>query len=228
MNLKSIDLPPERGTKSLKPLLALLAVPAINVIYLMQNRAGETVHSLVSDVDRNFPFVPEFAVPYLLWYPFLFAVFVAVLRRNEREYYRTLVAMCIGLLLSNLTFLLFQTTVPRPPLDPSGPFERMVAFVYSADEPFNCFPSTHVLTTAVVLFGSRVLNRWVRIPVLLFGASIIASTLFIKQHVVADLLGGLLAALLAYRLAGAAISLYGRRRLAPTNRKRLEEKPNSV
>jgi len=196
-----------RGIKAWKPLLALLAIPAINVLYVLQNHPNDGALSLVTEVDRLTPFVPEFSLPYTLWYPFMILVFILILRKDKREYYRTLLAVCLGLLLSNLVFLLFQTTVPRPEVAPDGLFDRMVLFVYANDQPYNCFPSVHVLTSALMIMGARVLGWGARISIALFGASIIISTLFVKQHVIADVLGGLLAAKFVFWLAGSLIPL---------------------
>ncbi|TVX98767.1 phosphatase PAP2 family protein [Cohnella terricola] len=177
-----------------KPLLGLLAVPVINLIYVLQNRPWGNVYSLVTEVDRNLPFLPEFAVPYMLWYPFLFLVFFLILRKDKREYYQTLIAMCCGILLSNLVYLVFQTMVPRPEVPSTGFFNGLVNYLYSHDEPYNCFPSVHVLTSTLMVLGSRSLGWKLRIPIVLFASSIIASTLFIKQHVIADLLAAMLLA----------------------------------
>ncbi|QTH39933.1 phosphatase PAP2 family protein [Cohnella sp. LGH] len=203
----SADTTAERGKKAWKPLLALLAIPAINVLYVLQNRPNDSAQSLVTEVDRMTPLIPAFALPYVLWYPFLLLVFVLILRKDKQEYYRTLLAMCLGLLLSNLVFLFFQTTVPRPDVAADGVFNRLIQFVYANDQPYNCFPSVHVMTSALMIYGSRVLGWGTKIPLAIFGASIIASTLFIKQHVLADVLGGLLAAKLVFWLAGELMPL---------------------
>jgi len=189
-----------------KPLLGLLAIPVINLIYVLQNRPWGNVYSLVTEVDRNLPFVPEFAVPYMLWYPFLFLVFFLIFRKNKREYYQTLLGMICGILLSNLVFLIFQTTVPRPEVPSTGFFNGLVTYLYANDQPYNCFPSVHVLTSTIVVIGSRSLDWKLKIPIALFASSIIASTLFIKQHVIADLLAGMLLAKFAFWAAGKLMS----------------------
>ncbi|QMV40866.1 phosphatase PAP2 family protein [Cohnella cholangitidis] len=197
-----------------KPLLGLLAVPVINFFYVMQNHPGGNVLSLVTEVDRSTPFISEFAAPYMLWYPFLFLVFFLVLRQDKIKYYRLLLALCIGLLLSNLVYLFFQTTVPRPEVESTGFFNHLVAIVYANDEPYNCFPSIHVLSSTLMIFGLQSLRwRW-RIPLAAFAMLIIASTLFIKQHVIADLLAGMLLAKFAFWLAGKMLPVVLRRTAA--------------
>ncbi|MFC4597007.1 phosphatase PAP2 family protein [Cohnella hongkongensis] len=197
----------QQGWKAWKPLLALLIIPAINVLYVLQNRPNSNVQSLVTDADRMLPYIPAFVLPYAIWYPFLIVVFILILRQDRHEYYRTLLALCLGLLLSNLVFLLFQTTVPRPEVTPDSLFDRLVLFIYANDRPYNCFPSVHVLTSALMIYGARVLGGGARTVVALVGATIIASTLFIKQHVLADVLAGLLAAKLVFWLAGELMPL---------------------
>ncbi|RKP56161.1 inositol phosphorylceramide synthase [Cohnella endophytica] len=203
-------------SRTYKPLLWLLAIPLLNLLYALQNHSSTGVQSLVTEVDRNTPFIPAFSVPYLLWYPFLFIVLTLILLRDKRQYYRTLLSLCLGLLVSNLIFLMFQTTVPRPEVPAMGTFNRLVSLVYANDEPYNCFPSIHVMTSTLMLFGSAALRWQVRIPVVVFALSIIASTLFIKQHVIADVLAGILIAPLVYWAADLLLEKLSSRKKAPS------------
>lgn len=208
-----------RRFSNYKPLWGLLAIPVLNVLYLLQNHPRDGVQSLVTEVDRNTPFIPEFAVPYLIWYPFLFLVFVMILRADKREYDRTLLACCLGLLASNLIFSLFQTTVPRPEVGSTGFFNHLVSYVYAGDKPYNCFPSVHVMTSTLMILGSRALNWKLRVPVILVASSIIASTLFIKQHVIADVMAGMLVARFVFWFAEYLLPII-RLRLMTGNAKR--------
>lgn len=196
------------------PLLGLLAIPIINILYLLQNHGGDHVQSLVTEVDRDTPFIPAFSVPYLLWYPFLLLVFVLIVRKDKWEYYRTLLAFCTGLLLSNVIYLMFQTTVPRPEVASTGFFDNLVMLVYKGDEPYNCFPSIHVMTSTLMILGSRALGWRMRVPIFLFASSIIASTLFIKQHVIADVFAGILLAKFVFWLAGYLVPIVRKRTMA--------------
>ncbi|WP_256759824.1 phosphatase PAP2 family protein [Cohnella sp. WQ 127256] len=194
-----------------KPLLWLLAVPLLNILYALQNHSGDQVQSLVTDVDRSTPFIPEFAVPYMIWYPFLILVFVLILRKDKQEYYRTVLAMCLGLLLSNMIFFMFQTIVPRPEVSSSGFFNHLVSFVYANDKPYNCFPSVHVMTSTLMIFGSQALGWMKRIPIILIALCIIVSTLFIKQHVIADVLAGMLLARFVFWFAAYLLPVFNKR-----------------
>ncbi|WP_219639137.1 phosphatase PAP2 family protein [Cohnella sp. CFH 77786] len=187
--------------KNNAPLLWMLAIPLLSNIYVWLNHSGYQVHSLVTPLDERTPFLPVFAIPYLLWYPFLAVTLVAIFRQSYLAYVRTLLAICMGLLACYAVYFLFQTTVPRPDITSDGLLHRLAALVYRSDQPYNCFPSIHVMTSCLMIKGSIVLRPRFRMAVLTTAVCIIASTLFIKQHVIADVAAGILFAEVMFRLA---------------------------
>ncbi|WP_409344364.1 phosphatase PAP2 family protein [Paenibacillus sp. MBLB4367] len=183
--------------KASLPLLWLLAIPAVNVFYgILNHGRGGSVGSLMTDLDNQIPFVPLFIIPYLIWYPFIIAMFIVFFLKNRTVYYRSLIALCAGLLVCYLIYALFQTTVPRPELASDGWLNRLVTFVYATDAPYNCFPSIHVLTSYIVMKASYScrLKPMAQTAVSLTAWSIIVSTLFVKQHAILDLAGAVLLA----------------------------------
>ncbi|WP_366295665.1 phosphatase PAP2 family protein [Paenibacillus sp. AN1007] len=87
----------------------------------------------------------------------------------------------------------------------TGFIARLVQFVYSTDQPYNCFPSIHVLTSYLMLRGGRVFNPTIRVYIASISLLIIISTVLVKQHVAADILGGILVGELCFRLAKLAV-----------------------
>ncbi|BBI31396.1 inositol phosphorylceramide synthase [Cohnella abietis] len=201
LNLK-ISSGKQRRSVQYKPLLWLLVIPLLNIVYELLNHSGDNVHSLVTSLDVSTPFIPVFIIPYVLWYPFLLGVLVLILRKNVQKYYQTVLALCMGLILCDLIYICFQTMVPRPEVAPNGFLHQLVSLVYASDKPFNCFPSIHVLTSTLMIAGSSIIRWKIRIPIVVVAWSIIASTLFIKQHVIADVIAGMLAAKLVFELSG--------------------------
>lgn len=64
---------------------------------------------------------------------------------------------------------------------------RLVLFVYRNDAPYNCFPSIHCLSSYLLFIAARNSKATRPLAVTVIGvlaAVIIASTLFVKQHVV--------------------------------------------
>ena len=67
---------------------------------------------------------------------------------------------------------------------------KMILFTYNSDEPYNCFPSIHVITAYLAVKGINATNarKSIKIPVNVIGFLIIISTEFVKQHVIMDIL----------------------------------------
>lgn len=177
------------------PLLWMFCIPVLNLFYGILNRDGGRVRTLITGLDEITPFMPAFVVPYLIWYPFMIAMFVFLFMKSRAVYYRALVQLCLGLVVCYITYFFYQTTVPRPVLTGDMPFYWLMHFVYSNDRPFNCFPSIHVMTTYVILkhtFQYVEVKRLARLGIFALGWAIIVSTVFVKQHVVLDIAGAIL------------------------------------
>lgn len=182
------------------PLGWLLAIPVLNVFYGLLNHGGADTAQLITEWDRRIPFMPVFIIPYLIWYPYVFLMFVVFFKKDRRVYYRSLTLTCIGLAVCYGCFYLFQTTLQRPEIGEGGVLNALVGFVYATDAPYNCFPSIHVLTSHIVLKAAFQCNTGKRLKIAAFVVSwmIIASTLLVKQHVLADVAGGILLSELLY------------------------------
>lgn len=180
---------------SYMPLLWLLSIPVLNVFYGILNRGDGQVRTLITPLDTATPFLPVFVVPYLIWYPFILAMFLLLFFQHRQAYYRSLFLLCLGLIACYLAYVAYQTTVPRPVLTPDTPFYALMHFVYSHDQPFNCFPSIHVMTTYVMhkhVMRFANLKPLLRVGIAVTSWSIIASTVFVKQHVVLDIFAAIL------------------------------------
>ena len=80
-------------------------------------------------------------------------------------------------------------------------FSELVRYIYSIDQPVNCFPSIHVLTTFVIMlaaFKRREQHAFEYYILTFFGTLIILSTLFTKQHAFVDAISGMTLASILY------------------------------
>lgn len=193
--------------KSLKnniiPLLFILTIPILNIFYEILNNSSRGVNSLVLDVDTKVPFIKEFIIPYMIWYPFIAIVLIYICLQNREVYYRTLISIDAGLIICYIIFYFFQTEVVRPELVGTDIFTNMVRAIYSNDNPYNCFPSIHVLTTYIVMHGINIVSKNKKIMILsnIIGISIILSTQFVKQHVILDLIFAIVLGEITFRLS---------------------------
>jgi membrane-associated phospholipid phosphatase len=175
-------------------LLFLLVIPVLGLIYQVLNTHPGNAVILSTEIDSAIPFMPIFIVPYILWYGFIFGYLVYYCFKDKQVYLQTLTIIVVGELICFFIYFFFQTTVPRPDITGDGLLFDLVKLIYTNDEPFNCFPSIHVLTTFAIMLGSMHINnkhlfRTIFIPLL--GTLIIISTLFVKQHVIFDMIGSM-------------------------------------
>lgn len=139
--------------------------------------------------DRYIPFVSEFVAPFYLAY--LIVLVPALVIQDRRQLRHAVVAFTTLVILSCLTFVAFPTYVPRPTLKVSSLSDTLVAAIYAADKPSCAFPSLHVSSVALSALVLRRGSRWYGGLLWPCVGLVAASTLFIKQHVLLDVLGGL-------------------------------------
>jgi hypothetical protein len=203
-------------------LLILLVFPLLARIYeLLNNRTYKAV-DLSTSIDQMIPFLSLFIIPYILWYAYIFCYLIYFCFKDIKVYLKTVALIVVAELICFLVYFFFQTTVPRPTIIGNNFLNTLVEWIYTKDRPYNCFPSIHVLTTfAVMLASLHIKNKHLvnNLCIHVSGTLIIMSTLFIKQHVVFDIivsmflvtfLYGLLFEFLIFRLPQKKVSVYAK------------------
>ena len=90
----------------------------------------------------------------------------------------------------------------------------MLAITYRNDNHYCGFPSIHVIQctlTIIFIWMSEDAPKWLKILVTFYFALIAVTTVTTKQHVVLDIPGGILYALVAFLLATPLARWYERR-----------------
>ncbi len=179
----------------------LVVLLLLFLAYFLLNSPRGHIHSLETTVDDRIPLLPAFVFPYLSLYVLLAISLWRFLKAETRIFIIAVLAIGLDLVLSYLVFLFYQTQVERPVILGSDVSSGIVRWVYSVDKPFNAFPSLHTsISTLLVLLWGRVGSR-IRPIIALWAVCIIASTLFTKQHYIADVFGGVTVALVSYYAA---------------------------
>lgn len=180
--------------RNLLPLVLIGSIPFSNLFYWKLNNTQRGIYNISTSLDRFLPLIKIFIIPYMsLWF-FLAFCFVYLCFKNKKVYYETMLTLCLCYVVAFITYYFFQTTVPRPMVTGNDLFTKLILFTYHSDEPFNCFPSIHVITSYLAVKGinSTTARKTVKIPVNVIGFLIIISTEFVKQHVIMDILFALL------------------------------------
>lgn len=180
------------------PLLVLMVlVPAY--VFVPEFTAQRSRDWPELALDRAVPVQPAWAVIY--GSHLMFVLFPALLLREEEHIRRTLWAIVMVWAVAVAFFLVSPTVIHRPALNEAeGFFVWSLGVVYGADRPYNCFPSLHVAHAFVSAFACHSVHRGVGLGCVAWAALIGVSTVFTKQHYVADVLAGILLAGLTWRL----------------------------
>ena len=174
---------------------------------------------LESALDRLVPLQPTWAIVYGSLYLFMIMLPVFVVRQEE-QIRRTVRAYLMVWIAAYVCFLVYPTMASRPAqVIGEGFVVWGLRFLYSADPPYNCFPSLHVAHSFVSALSCYRVHRGVGIAAALCASLVGVSTLYTKQHYVVDVIAGMFLAAVAYvaflrRYPRAAIPEL-ERRLAP-------------
>lgn len=171
----------------------------MTVFAYLEQKIQHNYHIVHMFIDDFIPFCEYFIVPYLLWFPFLAAtlIYFIFFNKDKQEYYQYMKNLCMGMTI----FLAVSYLYPNGHQLRPEFFTRdnvcidLVKMLYSTDTATNILPSIHVfnsLAAYMAISRCRSLNQcaWVKRGTLLLVASIILSTMFLKQHSVVDVVLG--------------------------------------
>ena len=182
------------GWKNAVICLALaVAVYFTNDIYALLNH-GPAVINLRTSLDAALPVVPIFVIPYVSLNPFVYATLVLFLLFRTRIFQSACLAMLVTWFISFGFYYFLQSEVLRPALIGTDLLTRMIQNVYAGDNPYNDFPSLHTSISTILAIHWFRFDRRIGIAVAVWTVLIVASTVLIKQHYVADIGGGLILA----------------------------------
>lgn len=151
-------------------------------------------------LDDYIPFVPGFAVFYVIWYPLFVMVGIPTLIRDGEAFKRWMYYLMVVL----TGTLIFDVLVPngqhlRPEnVQVDGLGTWIMSIIWAADTPTNVFPSMHVLGcigNIICCFDSKVFKPWHRAVITVLCVLCMASTVLVKQHAFIDTVGALAVAI---------------------------------
>ena len=179
-------------------LLSLLFCFALNSLVYWGGQAmaqGRTLLDMTTALDRCIPLAPGWAVVYVAAFPMWGLCYVAMAR--GWDWYRLMTAEVLAKLLCGVCFLALPTTNVRPEMAGDGFGVWLLEMIYRMDQPLNLFPSIHCLESWLCFAGLRSRRD---VPLLVKGAVLVLavliciSTVLIRQHVIVDVVVGVLLA----------------------------------
>ena len=181
---------------ALATLVLLVAWYGVSLLYTPLNHGPNRIF-LRTPLDQAIPVVPVFVIPYISLTPYIAVTMALLLLARVRLFRSAAVAMIIAWLVSYAFYFFLQSYVARPHLTGSDPLTALIRTVYAGDQPYNDFPSLHTsLSTIVAIYWWRV-DRRIGIVAGVWTLLVVASTVLVHQHYLADLAGGLTLAAVA-------------------------------
>ena len=145
-------------------------------------------------IDDQIPFCRFFIIPYCTWHPLLFLMTVYLFFTDAPAFKRFVVYIGLGFGGSILFCMLFPNGQDLRPTEfaQNDFFIWLVRMVYAADTNTNVLPSMHVIGCAALTLACfdapRLRAKKLHLVMLTLGVLISASTVFVKQHSMLDVL----------------------------------------
>lgn len=148
-------------------------------------------------LDSYIPFVSSFVVIYILSYVLWIIGFLVFAKESRSLCNEFFAAEFVCKTICLLCFVIIPTTMTRANVPSGGVLNWLTNAVYSLDQPNNLFPSIHCMESWICFRGALRCKKvhpmyskvWFVLAVL-----ICMSTVFVKQHVFVDIIGGIVVA----------------------------------
>lgn len=160
-----------------------------------------THHDLTTSFDEKLPLIPVFMIIYFGCFLFWIVFDIMCMRTNKDFCAKYFSFEIISRLICGIIFILLPTYNVRPAVSENGLFETFLLFLYKIDTPDNLFPSIHCLISWNCFVGmrkTRCYNPLYTYLALISALLVFASTLFTKQHVIADIISAIIVSELSW------------------------------
>ena len=166
----------------------------VKSIYIPLNKRKSKYYWKIQ-FDDHIPFIPIFIIPYVGY--FLYIIATIFLLWNTKYIYVFFVSYIISYVLAGLFWYFFPNGVKRPNIQGKNIFRKSILLIYKHDGDSNGFPSAHIFATLICSYYLLLAFPTFSITISIICLLISISTVFVKQHYVLDILGGLMTFLLS-------------------------------
>lgn len=188
--------------------MSVIIMLAVNMIAFQATRlvnGGWHHYDFTLPLDNMIPLVKEFIIIYIpiAYGQWIYGFYLAA-RERKTICYRIFTAEIIAKTICLICFLVIPTTMVRHDVTATDFLSRWVQSVYDMDPNDNLFPSIHCLESYVLTRGAFMMDRcpkwfkWGSIPVTIL---VFASTVFLRQHVVVDIIAAVVVVEIGFFIA---------------------------
>jgi len=194
------------GTEEFRHLKLLVFWPVFLLLFLYVERLSpvEQYYPVHCTLDEYIPFCEYFIIPYLFWFIYLIGMHLYTLLNDIEAFRKLMKFIIISYSIGMAIYLIFPTCQNLRPVsfERDNSFTRFLYHFYNFDTNTNVCPSLHVVGSVAVWCTSLRIERFRTFAwKLFFGLTAImicASTLFLKQHSVIDVVAAIPVCIIAY------------------------------
>ena len=193
-------------------IIGVLSLAAQHGIYLLAHfiaaKLGiEPFYPKIACIDDAIPLIPIFILPYIWSYLYWAMAPMAVSKCDFRHFLDYLASYLTACLFGALILIVAPTYMDRVAeglYEATGFGSKLMQFWYSLDGSemaYNLLPSFHCINSMISLlgvWGRKEIPKWYRVYSLVITLLIFASTMFVKQHFFADVVSGILIAVVFF------------------------------
>lgn len=160
-----------------------------------------------SKLDAYIPFIEIFIIPYFLWFLYIAVTVTYFFFTSKRDYYLCCAYLFIGMTICLIIYTIWPNghhlRVDLNSLGRSNIFIDLLSKIYTIDTSTNVCPSIHVFNSIGAMIAINKSERlhhikWLQISTFILTVLICLSTVFLKQHSVLDILGGVILSIVMY------------------------------
>jgi len=210
-SLNSLNRPKSFNFKNLyknwRHSLLLLYIPIHMIVFLyIEGMITTEYFVMYTPLDDLIPFAEVFIIPYVLWYPVMLGLGIYLMIVDAPLFKRYMFFIIIGFVVSMIICAVFPNGQDLRPTEfiHNNMFTDIVRTLYASDTNTNVFPSMHVVGAVAIAVGvfkcQKLNNIFLRIATVVLTVLICAATVFLKQHSVLDIYGGIVLSAILYWL----------------------------
>lgn len=186
--------------KQILPLYSLLPLAVTVICHFMAYTVSGFInadlphHGVTIALDAEISLHPEWTVIYVATFFFWMAGLVMIMRERKDKCFELFAALNLSYIICFIIFIVYPTTMERPTLTVNDYPSELLSVIWALDKPTNLFPSMHCLLSWLCFRASlrcEKTNTFWKVFSFFAAVLICASTVLVKQHVVIDILGGI-------------------------------------
>ena len=173
-------------------------------LYLIAKITPIEINVVGNAIDNKIPFIPQFIFAYISWYVMLFLVPYIFYKTNPKSFNKYYITTFLCITIGLFIYFFYPTTMYRADIEFKSISEYLVNIIYKMDTPaLNCLPSMHCVISFIFIYVSlteKNLNIKYKVLLTIWSLLVIVSTLFVKQHVLVDVISAFILSLIVFVL----------------------------